>query len=86
MTRKRSPRPRSSAGISKFFRVSARVVLTEELTWSSRLERDGSLDYTIIVLMADHRMRFMTVQNGAGVALLPHGKVKDVTMRIPMLV
>jgi rhodanese-related sulfurtransferase len=25
-------------GISRFFRVSARVVLTEELTWASRLE------------------------------------------------
>jgi arylsulfatase A-like enzyme len=50
------------------------------------LERDGSLDHTIIVLTADHGMRFESVQNGAGLPLLPHGKVKDVTMRVPMLI
>jgi arylsulfatase A-like enzyme len=49
------------------------------------LQRDGALDNTIIVLTADHGMRFLTVQDGSGVPLLPHGKVKDVTMRVPMM-
>jgi arylsulfatase A-like enzyme len=49
------------------------------------LQQDGALDNTIIVLTADHGMRFLTVQNGFGVPLLPHGKVEDVTMRVPML-
>ena len=50
------------------------------------LKRDGALDDTIIVLTADHGMRFSTVQGGIGVPLLPHGKVPDVTMRVPMLI
>jgi arylsulfatase A-like enzyme len=50
------------------------------------LERDGSLDHTIIVLTADRGMRFLSVQNGLGVLLLPYGKGKDVTMRVPMLI
>jgi arylsulfatase A-like enzyme len=49
------------------------------------LQRDGALDNTIIVLTADHGMRFLAVQNGSGLPLLPHGKVRDVTMRVPML-
>ncbi|HEY1904092.1 MAG TPA: sulfatase-like hydrolase/transferase [Terracidiphilus sp.] len=49
------------------------------------LQRDGALDNTIIVLTADHGMRFLSVQDGSGVPLLPHGKVEDVTMRVPML-
>jgi phosphoglycerol transferase MdoB-like AlkP superfamily enzyme len=50
------------------------------------LQRDGALDNTIIVLTADHGMRFLTVQDSTRVSFLSHGKVKDVTMRVPMLI
>jgi len=50
------------------------------------LQRDGALDNTVIVLTADHGMRFLTAQDGSIVPLLAHGKVKDVTMRVPMLI
>lgn len=48
-------------------------------------ERDGPIDHTMIVFTADHRMRVLTVQDGARVALLRHGKGRDVTMPVPML-
>jgi phosphoglycerol transferase MdoB-like AlkP superfamily enzyme len=51
------------------------------------LQRDGALDNTVIVLTADHGLRFLTVQDGYRVGvLLSHGKVEDVTMRVPMLI
>jgi arylsulfatase A-like enzyme len=49
------------------------------------LKRDGALENTIIVLTADHGMRFLSEKDGSGVPLLPHGKVEDVTMHVPML-
>jgi arylsulfatase A-like enzyme len=50
------------------------------------LQRDGALENTIIVLTADHGMRFLDEHGGEAVPLLPNGKVQDVTMRVPMLI
>ena len=50
------------------------------------LQRDGALENTIIVLTADHGMRFLDSHDGEAVPLLPNGKVQDITMRVPMLI
>lgn len=50
------------------------------------LQKDGALQNTIIVLTADHGMRFMRGHEYSRVDILSHGKLEDVMLRVPMMI
>jgi arylsulfatase A-like enzyme len=51
----------------------------------AELERDGALDHTIIVVTADHGLRWSPAPE-QHIQLASHGTLDDVTLRVPMLI
>ncbi len=52
----------------------------------NRLDQDGALDNTIIVVTGDHGMRFTTTLADDSRPLTAEGKLDDRVMRVPMLI
>jgi len=50
------------------------------------LRRDGALDNTIIVVTADHGMRFLPTPHGQLFRVVSHGKLDDIVIHVPLLV
>jgi len=50
------------------------------------LRRDGALENTIIVLTADHGMRFLADKDGHAYSRFSNGKLEDARMRVPMMI